>query len=90
MDSLVSHIKLFSWNVQGLNSMAWQEEVRQAISEVKPDLIYMQETKLSALNPALIRSLLGPNFENNFVYLRAAGTRGILIAAMESVSSLSN
>jgi exonuclease III len=85
MDNLSQHYKFFSWNVRGLNNVAKQEEVRQVINTVKPNLICLQETKLSAINQHTIRSILGRDFENSFVYLPAEGTRGgILLASKDS------
>jgi hypothetical protein len=71
--------------------MARQEEIKLTISDIKPILICLQETKLSVITPVLIRSLLGSNFENNFDYLPATDTRGgVLIVAMDSTFVLTN
>jgi hypothetical protein len=43
------------------------------------------------LNPTTVRRALGLEYENNFVYLLAEGTRGgILLAARESILQLQN
>jgi endonuclease/exonuclease/phosphatase family metal-dependent hydrolase len=54
MDALKLCYKVLSWNVRGLNSREKQEEVRQVVSLMQPDLICLQETKLEALTPASI------------------------------------
>jgi hypothetical protein len=71
--------------------VARREEIKLTISDIKPILICLQETKLSVITPVLIRSLLGSNFENNFAYLPATDTRGgVLIVAMDSTFVLTN
>jgi hypothetical protein len=45
--------------------------------------------KVYLITPSVVRSILGPQYENSFVHLPAMGTRGgILIAVLESVCSL--
>jgi exonuclease III len=65
--------------------------VRQVITTIKPDLIYLQETKIENMDASIIRSSLGNEYDNNFVSLPTKGTRGgILIAARHAVMHLSN
>jgi exonuclease III len=92
MDHLMQNYKIMSWNVRGLNNPALQEDVKQVISTFNPDLIYLQETKLSCLNNFTIRSILAPQFENSFVFLPATGPRGggILLVAKDSIFQLQN
>jgi exonuclease III len=59
MDNTIQNYKILSWNVRGLNNPAKREDVRQAISSFKADLICLQETKLSSFNPSIIRNTLG-------------------------------
>jgi exonuclease III len=76
MDNLLQQCKLLSWNIRGLNNPAWQEDVKQVISTFRPDLICLQETKLPHISASIVRNSLGPLFENNFIFLPAANTRG--------------
>jgi exonuclease III len=47
-----------------------------------PDLVCTQETKLADITPSIIKNVLGANYDNNFVFVPAAGTRGgILLLA---------
>jgi exonuclease III len=81
---------MFSWNVRGLINAAKQHDVSQVISSVHLDLVCLQETKLASIDPPLVRSLLGDEFSNNFMYLPASGTTGgIRLAARSSILTLS-
>lgn len=83
--------KFLSWNVRGLNSVARQEDVKQVIATFRPDLICMQETKMSTSDNAIIRSALGPEYENNFCFLPSCGASGgILIAAKNNILQVQN
>jgi exonuclease III len=85
MDNPSQIYSFLSWNVCGLNSAASHEDVKKIIVLYKPDLICLQETKLEIISAALIGDALGYQYENNFVFLHASGTRGgILIAAKDS------
>jgi exonuclease III len=68
-----------------MNNMARREELRQMISSYKLDLICFQETKLACITPVIVRTSLGLDYADNFMYQPAEGTRGgILIAAKVS------
>jgi exonuclease III len=72
------------WNVRGLNNQARQEDVNQVVSMFKPDVICIQETKLSCIDQCILRSTLGVDYEGNFCYLPTNGTRGgILLVARD-------
>jgi exonuclease III len=88
MDSDQNCYKILSWNVRGLNSSAKQKDVRQIISTHKPDLVCLQETKLSAFTPTLINSILGHQYEANFMFLPStSASGGITLAAREPFSN---
>jgi exonuclease III len=81
--------KILSWNVRGLNNSVRQEDVRQMVSAVKPEIICLQETKLATIDKSTVCSTLGSQFANNYFYLPADGTRGgILVASRDSVFHL--
>jgi exonuclease III len=85
MDAFKPCHKVLSWNVHGLNNVAKQEEVRQVINLMQPDLTCLQETKLEVLTPAIIRNTLVADYEHNFLFQPALGTGGgILLASKES------
>jgi exonuclease III len=65
-----------SWNVRGMNSLVRQEEIKQHISTIRPEVICIQKTKMATINPSVIRNSLGPDYKNNFVYLPAVSTKG--------------
>jgi exonuclease III len=71
--------------------VAKQVDVKHVIDLYKPDIICIQETKISFFDTSLIRNSLGSDFENNSVYLPAKGTRGgIILTVMASIMQLSN
>jgi exonuclease III len=76
MDEFIMQFNFLSWNVRRQNNPAKQEDVRQLIKLVRPDLVYLQETKLENITTATIRNVLGLEFERDFVFLPAAGKGG--------------
>lgn len=52
-------LKIISWNVKGLNDRAKRCRVGNSLRGWKPDLVYLQETKVATITRAIIRSLLG-------------------------------
>jgi exonuclease III len=76
MDEFIMQFNFLSWNVRRQNNPAKQEDVRQLIKLVRPDLVYLQETKLENITTATIRNVLGLEFERDFVFLPAAGKCG--------------
>jgi exonuclease III len=89
MDPLIRQFNIMSWNVWGLNNTARQEDVRQIVTSVKPNIICLQETKLSTISIHDISNILGNDYEDSFCFLPANGTRGgVLIASRASVCSL--
>jgi exonuclease III len=72
--------------VRGLNNLARQEEIKQFVAIIKPEVICLQETKMASINHTVIRNVFGSDYDNNFLCLPASGTRGgVLIAAKESL-----
>jgi exonuclease III len=54
-----------------------------------PDLVCLQETKLQNVSNQTVRNVLGFEFENNFLFQPADGTRGgLLLAARDSIYNL--
>ena len=50
--------------------------MRDLVSETKATVVALQETKLEVVDTTIISEVLGQRFEDNFVVLLAAGTRG--------------
>jgi exonuclease III len=91
MDNEPYRYRFLSWNVRGLNSTFKQEDVRQVVNILRPDLICFQETKMASLNASVVRDSIGADFESNFAFLPADGTRGgILVVARNSFMQISN
>jgi exonuclease III len=73
----------------GLNSGAKQEDVKQSISNVRPNIVCLQETKLQQISRSTVRAVLGGEFENNFLFQPSDGAKGgLLLAARESFYTL--
>jgi exonuclease III len=72
---------ILNWNVRGLNSMARQDAVRVLVEASKIDVVCLQETKLSNISRRLILSMLGSEFDNNFIYLPSVGASGGILVA---------
>jgi exonuclease III len=91
MDNISCHYKFLSWNVRGLNSGARQEDLKQIVATFRPDFVCIQETKMAQISQSVVRNSLGQEFDNNFFFLPADGTRGgILLATRAAVMNLQN
>ena len=51
------------WNVRGLNARARRNVVRDLIADQGVSLVSLQETKLDLFTDAIIRDLVGINFD---------------------------
>src|SRR6185312_13868579 len=67
---------LLVWNVRGLNARARRNAVRQLVAD---QCVSLQETKLADCDDAIIRELVGTNFD--FFSLPAAQTSGGILLA---------
>jgi exonuclease III len=91
MDSLNQPYNILSWNVRGLNNAVRQQEIKQVIISCRPDLVCTQESKMERIDAIVVRNTLGPDFDNNFAFLPAIGTKGgVSIAAKLSLLTLQN
>lgn len=81
---MIDHnLKVFNWNVCGLNLPARRETVLRMLHDHKPALVCLQETKLDNIDQRLASEFLGSRL--SFEYLPAAGTQGgILIAWIQT------
>lgn len=75
-------IKIISWNVRGLNEKDKRLAVRHTIITEKPDIVCLQETKLSATTPTIISQTCGRRFKE-FAVKDADGTKGGILVAWD-------
>jgi exonuclease III len=76
------NVNLVCWNVRGLNNKVHRDAVRDIVRDSHATIVCLQETKLDLVDDALIRSLLGQSFVDNYMVLPASGTRGGMILAL--------
>jgi len=75
---------ILNWNVRGLNSVARQDAVRLEVGASKCDVVCLQETKLGDISRGLILSMLGSDFDNNFIFVPSEGLSGGIVVAWRS------
>lgn len=69
------------WNVRGLNSIACQDSVRNMVESTKADIVCLQETKMESVSRWVVLSMLGSDFDNNFLVLPSVGASGGILVA---------
>ena len=75
VSTMSESIKIFCWNVRGLNSPARREALLHLVQVSNPTILCIQETKLSVIDSSLASEFLGHRL-NNFQYLPSDGTKG--------------
>ena len=55
-------LRLLSWNVRGLNNPQKREVCKNLLKEWMYDIVCFQETKVSSIDVAFVRSLRGSPF----------------------------
>jgi len=73
---------LLNWNVRGLNSPARRKVVRDLARDTACTIACLQETKMQAIDDAIVCESLGPSFRASHVFLPASGTRGGALLAV--------
>jgi exonuclease III len=68
------------WNVRGLNSPARRAVVKGVVYLYRPAIVCFQESKLAAVDLAIINDCCGPTL-SEFLFSPAMGTRGGIILA---------
>jgi exonuclease III len=63
------------WNIRGLNAAARHDNVQTLVTDARPHIVCLVETKLSTVNQWSVASMLGANY-TDFAYVPAAATRG--------------
>jgi exonuclease III len=71
---------ILNWNVRGLNDAAHRELVRETVICSKPNIVCLQETKLSSIDAGLAHETLGQHLDS-YLELGAQGTRGGILLA---------
>ena len=72
-------LRLLSWNVRGLNNPRKREVCRNLLKECRCDIVCLQETKLSSVNFAVLRSLSGSPFKDWAVLDAVQSSGGVLL-----------
>ncbi|XVF06594.1 hypothetical protein REPUB_Repub06bG0062400 [Reevesia pubescens] len=71
-------MNLVSWNIKGLGSVEKGKAVRNVVSRLRPDVIFLQESKLMEVERWVFRSVWGSN-TSCFEFSSAVGTAGGII-----------
>ena len=72
-------LRLLSWNVRGLNNSQKREVCKNLLKDWRCDVVCLQETKLSSLNSAIVRSLWGSPFIDWAVLDAVQSSGGVLL-----------
>jgi DNA phosphorothioation-dependent restriction protein DptG len=70
------HCVILNWNVRGINNSARRKVVRDLVSDTRPTIVCLQESKLTSVTVQIIKETLGQDFVDHFAFLPAQGTRG--------------
>ena len=76
-------LKLFSWNVRGVNNPDKRNVIRNFIRSQRVDLVCLQETKIQELSPAVAHSL-GVGRLAEWRAVEAEGTAGGILVFWDS------
>lgn len=74
--------KILCWNVCGLNEKDKRIAIRKTILLENPNIVCLQETKLSQIDDNLIKQICGLRFKK-YVIVDAVGTRGGYIIILQ-------
>ena len=69
------NLKLFYWNVRGLNEVAKRLQFRNLLQAWKVDIVCLRETKLEWITRGIVRSIWGCPFVD-WLYLGSDGASG--------------
>lgn len=79
--SLMDPSHIIIWNVWGLNSTARRDLVRLMVDSARVDAVCLQETKMKNSSRRHVLSMLGSEFDNNFLVLPSVGASGGILFA---------
>ena len=77
---LMDPSRILIWNVRGLNSSSRQDSLHSLVDSSRPDIVCVQETKISDMSRRVILSALGFDFSEFVVVPSIGASGGILIA----------
>ncbi|KAL4625272.1 hypothetical protein ACB092_05G013600 [Castanea dentata] len=72
-------LRLLSWNVRGLNNPRKREVCKNLLKEWKCDFVCIQETKVSSIDGAFVRSLWGSPYTDWAVLDAVQSSGGVLL-----------
>lgn len=75
----VVFMQIISWNIRGLGSSVKKHFVSKLIKKRKPDLIFIQETKLECIDRFVVQKLRGSG-DFDFAFSNATGASGGLLS----------
>ena len=67
--------------MRGLNFVARRDAMRALVDAAKIDIICLQERKMVAISHQLILSMLGSDFDNNYICHPLVGASGGIMIA---------
>lgn len=76
-------LKIITWNVRGLNWRPKRLAIRETLFLEKPDVSFVQETKLSHIDDTMKKEICGRRLDR-YEYVPATGTRGGMLIAWRS------
>lgn len=79
---MYSSMKIIMWNVCRLGGVRKRILVRECVSEYKPFIMIIQETKEEVMSKLLVKSLVGPKL-SKWCALPAIRTRGGVLRAWD-------
>jgi exonuclease III len=53
------HCVILNWNVRGINNSARRKVVRDLVSDTRPTIVCLQESKLASVTVQIIEETLG-------------------------------
>jgi hypothetical protein len=80
--SSMGNDNMLVWNVQGLNSRARRDTVRELVVEERPTLVCLQETKLHVINDFDLLQILGHGFD--YIYPPSVNTSGGILVSWKA------
>jgi exonuclease III len=81
----VGRFLFLSWNVRGLNDPKKRANVKNFIVSEKPDVICVQETKLSSVSNSLLKEIMGVLLDSQACILANRTAGGVILAWKSSL-----
>jgi exonuclease III len=78
-------IKIITWNVRGLNDKSKRSSIRNFIKSKNPDIVCLQETKLSLVPENIYRQIFGRRYDKGICLLAQGTSGGIILTWKKSM-----